>query len=386
MSIKFCVVTTTSQTIKAFVLPSVPKLIEEGFEVSFATSPAPGFSDELPDGVKLFDIPVGRGFDFIGTYKAAKKFEQICREEKFDIVMYSTPNGALYGSIGSKRAGVPARILAQWGMRFVGFNGIMQKLILELEKISCRNATHIRAVSEKNRQIAIDKKMYPPEKCKVLGKGGTIGVDLSFLKKKKKGDMRKTTREKYNIPLDAFVFGFVGSIRADKGVTELLSAFKRFENTKNVYLMLCGDVFEKDGISPELISWAKGSDNVIFTGRVEDVYNHMAAFDVLVHPTYREGFGMVLQEAAAMAVPTITTNIPGASEAIVDGETGLLAEKKDPVSLYYAMARLYREADTCEKFGRCGRERIERDFERNMMIDRLVADYKEIYEETRNKK
>ncbi len=381
MAIKMCVVTTTSQTIKAFVLPTFPKMIEEGFEISVATHALPGFKELLPEGVKLFDIPVGRGFDLLGTYKAALRFEKICREEKFDIVMYSTPNGALYGSIGSKRAGVPGRILAQWGMRFVGFEGVMQRFILELEKISCRNATHVRAVSEKNRQIALDKKMYPPEKCKVLGKGGTIAVDLSLFDLSKKEEMRNETRKKYNIPDDAFVFCFVGSVRADKGVNELLSAFKEFSKN-NAYLLLCGDYFAADGVDKELFDWAQNNSNVIFTGHINDVYNHMASADVLVHPTYREGFGMVLQEAAALAIPTITTNIPGASEAIVDGETGLLCEKKDPVSLRETMEKLYSDPEKAKTLGKAGRLRIEKDFERNMMIDRLIEDYKEIYKET----
>ena len=381
MAIKMCVVTTTSQTIKAFVLPTFSKMLEEGFEISVVTSVQPGFKELLPKSVKVFDMPVGRGFDLLGTYKAALKFEKICRREKFDIVMYSTPNGALYGSIGSKRAGVPARILAQWGMRHVGFEGIMQKFILELEKISCRNATHVRAVSEKNRQIAIDRKMYPPEKCKVLGKGGTIGVDLSLFDLSKKDGMRNETRKKYNIPGDAFVFCFVGSVRADKGVNELLRAFKDFSK-KNAYLLLCGDYFAADGVEKELFSWAQENDKVIFTGHINDVYNHMAAADVLVHPTYREGFGMVLQEAAALAIPTVTTDIPGASEAIVNGETGLLCRKKDHVSLCETMKKLYSDPETAKSFGIAGRKRIESDFERNMMIDRLIEDYKEIYRET----
>lgn len=384
MAIKICFVTTISMTIEAFVLPSIKQLTEAGFEVSVATSAKKGFKELLPNGVKLFDIPVGRGFDLNGTLRAAKNFEKICKEEKFDIVQFATPNGALYGSIGSKRAKVPARINAQWGMRFIGFNGLMRKFILELEKVACRNATHIRAVSEKNRLIAIENKMYKPEKCKVLGKGGTIGVDLSLFDLSKKAEMRKSTREKYSIPEDAFVFGFVGSVRADKGVKELLTAYKNLNDDS--YLVLCGGVFEDDGIDPELMNWAKANKNIVFTGHINNVYEAMAAFDVLVHPTYREGFGMVLQEAAALSIPTITTNIPGASEAIVDGVTGLLSEVKNADSLSEVMKKLKNSPEICLEYGENGRKRIEEDFERTKMVERLVADYKEIYEETRKQK
>jgi glycosyltransferase involved in cell wall biosynthesis len=95
---------------------------------------------------------------------------------------------------------------------------------------------------------------------------------------------------------------------------------------------------------------------------------------------------MVLQEAAAMSIPTITTNIPGASEAIVDGVTGLLAEVKNADSLKSVMEKLKNDPSLCKKFGENGRKRIEEDFERSKMVERLIADYKEIYEETRKQK
>ena len=88
MKIKICFVTTISNSIKSFVIPCFNRLIEENFEISVATSVQKGFMDLLPEGVKVFDIPVGRGFDLLGTFKAARKFEKICKQEKFDIFMY----------------------------------------------------------------------------------------------------------------------------------------------------------------------------------------------------------------------------------------------------------------------------------------------------------
>ena len=176
MSIKICFVTTSSGSIDSFMFPCVPALKKYGFDISFVTACQKGFQEKCQkEGVKVYDSPVGRGFDIKGTLLAAKRFKKLCLQEKFDMVVYSTPNGALYGSIGSKAAKVPCRVLAQWGMRYVGFEGWKRTLIRNIEKISCRNATDIRNVSEKNRALAIQDKMYRPEKCKVLGQGGTVG-------------------------------------------------------------------------------------------------------------------------------------------------------------------------------------------------------------------
>lgn len=383
---KICFVTTTSISIESFILPIIPCLQGVGFEVSLVTGCMPGFKEQCDQSIIIYDYPVGRGFDFLGTFKSVIKFRKLCEKEKYDIVAYATPNGALYGSIGSWMAKVPNRVLLQWGMRYVGFEGIMRRVILSIEKLDCRLSTTIRNVSEKNRQMAINDRMYKPEKCKVLGKGGTIGVDLSQYVIEDIPLRRSSIREKYVIPDDAIVYGFVGRLCKDKGVKELLMAFDQVSNRgDNTYLLLVGGWDVNSGIENSIIEQAKRNSRIVFTGQVpnKDVVNYLSTCDVLVHPTYREGFGMVLQEAAALGLPTITTNIPGASEAIVDGETGLLVEKQDVDTLVVAMNKLL-DPLLRETLGKAGRKRIEKDFERNMMIERICDDYLEICNNTKN--
>ena len=383
MSIKICFVTTSSISIDSFIFPCVPKLKEMGFLITFVTDCKNGFVEKChAEGVSVFDFKVGRGFDFLGTFSAANKFKKLCKKENFDMVVYATPNGALYGSIGAKAAKIPCRVLAQWGMRYVGFEGWKRVLIRNIEKISCRNATDVRNVSEKNRALAIKDGMYKPEKCKVLGKGGTIGVDLERYKLEEIPAMRQRAREKLSIPENALTYGFVGRICKDKGVGELLDAFELVQKeNKNAYLMLIGGLDDNSCLAPVLLEKAKENSHIIFCGAVPNakVPEYLAAADVLVHPTYREGFGMVLQEAAAMVLPTITTNIIGASEAIVDGETGLLAEKQDVETLKNAMITMFDE-NLRHTLGENGRRRIEEHFERNKMIERLCQDYLELYQ------
>lgn len=383
---KICFVTTSSISIDSFIMPTVPPLQGVGFEVSMVTSCLPGFKERCDKSIKLYDYPVGRGFDFLGTFKSAFRFKKLCKKEKFDIVAYATPNGALYGSLGSWMAGVPNRILLQWGMRYVGFTGMMRKFILGIEKLDCRLSTEIRNVSEKNRQLAIDDGMYKPEKCKVLGKGGTIGVDLSNYNLADKIMYRKELREKLNISEDALVYGFVGRVCVDKGVQVLFEAFAEVsKDNADAHLMIIGGLDKNSGLSKEVLDEAKQNKRIVFVGAVpnKEVVKYLSACDVLVHPTYREGFGMVLQEAAALELPTVTTNIPGASEAIVDGETGVLAEKQDVPTLIKAMEVMF-DAQLREKYGKAGRVRIEKDFERGMMVKRISEDYLNIY--NRNKR
>lgn len=381
MKIKICFVTTTSISIESFILPCVDELNKKGFEVYFVTSCKKGFKESCPPNVKVYDFTVSRGFDLLGTFSAARKFKKLCLAEKFDMVVYATPNGALYGSIGAKAAKVPCRILAQWGMRYVGFEGLKRHFVRSIEKISCRKSTDIRNVSNKNRELAINDGMYKAEKCKVLGSGGTIGVDLTRYKLEDIPQHRKAIRHLYDIPEESVVFSFVGRICRDKGVAELLEAFEWiYQNDNNCYLMLIGGIDDNSMLPKSILEKARTNPNIVFCGAVPNVKvsEYLSAADILVHPTYREGFGMVLQEAAALALPTITTNIPGASEAIVNEKTGLLAEKGDTESLKNAMHKML-DQELRFTFGKAGRKRIEEEFDRTMMIERMVNDYLEIY-------
>lgn len=382
---KICFVTTSSISIDSFIMPTFAGLQKLGFEVSVVTSCLPGFKERCDKAVTVYDYRVGRGFDFLGTIKSAFRFKKLCKKEKFDIVAYATPNGALYGSIGSWMARVPNRVLLQWGMRYVGFTGIMRKIILTIEKLDCRLSTEVRNVSEKNRQIAIDEGMYKPDKCKVLGKGGTIGVDLEVYDLEKKKEYRKEIREKYHIDNDTLLYGFVGRVCVDKGVKELFGAYDEVsKHNPKAELMIIGGVDDNSGLTAEEMEGIKQNERIHLVGMVpnKEVVRYLSACDVLVHPTYREGFGMVLQEAAALELPTITTNIPGASEAIVDGETGLLAESHDIPTLAEDMIKMFDDS-LREQYGKAGRARIEKDFERSVMVKRICEDYIEIY--NRNK-
>lgn len=385
--IKLCVAATSSSSVTAFIMPTAIKLYDYGFDITIVTSCDKSFFSTCPDFIKVIDYPVGRGFDFKGTFHSAIKFYKLCRKEAFDIVMFTTANAGLYGAFGSKLGGVKCRLYEQWGMRYVGFEGVKRWFIRALEKYPCRCATHILQVSEKNKQLAVADGMYKAEKCTVLGKGGTIGVDLKNYDLSRKLQYKQEIRLNFSIPEDAVVYGFVGRICQDKGIKELFAAFESLsEKHQNVYLMLIGDLDVNSGIDAEVIEKAKANKRIVFVGRVPnvEVVKYLSSCDVLVHPTYREGFGMVLQEAAALELPTITTDIPGASEAIVAGETGLLAKKQDVPSLEDAMEKML-DGELREKFGKAGRARIETDFEREMMVRRKCDYYLSIYNECKNK-
>lgn len=199
----------------------------------------------------------------------------------------------------------------------------------------------------------------------------------------KKAEWSNGIRAKYNISPDEFVYGFSGRVSADKGCGELLSAFKRvLDNNHNAKLFVVGSLEENGKIAPELLTWAKENQSVIFTGSIDksEMRMYYSAMDVLVHPTYREGFGMVIQEAGALAVPVITTKIPGASEVMEDGKSCYLVEAKNVDELSAAMLRSICNRDELKALGEGAYIRTAQLYDRPKMLENLKRDYIELLE------
>ena len=375
---KLCIVTTVAGTLRSFVVPTAEYLYKEcGYDITLICDNDDQFAASLPEYIHYIPVSMKRGISISG-FKAIKKLRKIFREQKFDLVQYSTPNASLYASIAAKKEKVPVRLYAQWGIRYVGLSGMSRKIFKYLEKQACKNSTHVRAVSPMNMEFAIKEGLYPREKVKVIGNGGTIGVDMGAFDINQKAEYRKEIREKYGISDDDFLFGFVGRISADKGSKELLKAFQEVvKEHKNAKLMMVGRNESKSEALNELIAWAEKSDNVIFTGRVEkaEVKKFYCALDMLIHPTYREGFGMVIQEAGALALPVITTRIPGASEVMEDGVSCVLVKPKDAVELSLAMKNLLENPEKASTIGNAAYERTRTLYERSVMLENQRKEY-----------
>lgn len=372
---KICFVTTTSITLKTFVLVIANALIASGeYKVYFICDNDDNFALSLPEEITYIPVFMDRGVNLKGFF-AIFKFKEIFEKERFDIVQYSTPNASLYASIAAKKAGIPIRLYAQWGIRYVGFEGVNRKIFKLLEKIVCKNSTDIRAVSKMNMEFAINERLCKKESIKLIGIGGTIGVSLQEFDISKKEEVREIIRNEFNIN-DKFVFGFVGRFSRDKGSNELIEAIKSLDD--NCILLCVGPDESDESVNKELYRWAKSSSKVIFTGFVEhsQLYKYYAAMDCFVHPTYREGFGMVLQEAGAMGCPIITTKIPGASEVMKDGESCLLVEAKNSGELTSTMHKLKDSKELQSLLAKESYCRTKKYFTRTKMVNNLLKDYK----------
>ena len=322
---KICYVVTIPLTIRAFFIPQLKHLANNGFDVTVICSNDEKLQEELGEKIRYIPVDMPRGISLKNSIKAIVELIGIFKKERFNLVQYSTPNAALYASIASKIVGVKARNYHLMGLRYEGEMGIKRNILKFMEKITCRLSTHIECVSHSNMQIAINDNIFLPPKAIVVWNGSTGGVDISRFDCSKRVKWREETREKLGYKEEDFVYGFVGRITRDKGIDDLLSAYKML-NTEDK-LLIVGKMEGEETLNGELLNYAKSNNNIQFHTEVKDIERYYAAIDVLILPSYREGFGNVVIEAGAVGTPAIVSEIPGPVDTIKVKNVNELVEK-----------------------------------------------------------
>lgn len=363
---KICCITTVDVTQIAFVADAMYQLVEKGHEVTLVCSDTTKVRKMKGNSFRYVDMPMKRGVSFSDMLVMPWKFRKFFKHEDFDFVQYATPNASLFASAGAWMAGVPVRLYCQWGIRYVGVSGIMRKVLKSLEHLTCYLSTDICPASQKNLEYAVNEGLYRPDKAKIIGNGGTIGIDLAKYDIEHKQKCKDEVLVQYPVLKDKLVICSVGRLSRDKGSFELLEAFNRLaKEREDIVLMMVGDT--EDNIPENLIPVTK-HERVLFTGFTNEVNKYLSACDVLVHPSYREGFSMVIQEAMAMQLAVVTTDIPGPSEVIEEGVTGILVQPRDTDSLYEGLKEILSNKTQMEQMAVAGRKRCEKLFNRQRML------------------
>lgn len=368
---KICYVVTVSVTIRTFFIPQLKYLSENGFDVTVICSSDDGLQEELGDKICYISVDIPRGISVLGSIHATKNLLKIFKEEKFDLIQYSTPNAALYSSIASIIAGCKIRNYHLMGFRYLGTSGIAKIILKTIEKITCKLSTSIECVSKSNLELGVKEKIFQRDKAVVVWNGSTGGVDLNRFNINHREEWRKAVRNEYDISDNEFVFGFVGRVTKDKGIDELLEAYKTLiDDIDDTKLMIIGDFEAEENLNQELLAWSKKCDNVVYISSKQDIERYYAAFDVLVLPSYREGFGNVVIEAQAVGVPVMVSNIPGPIDAICEGKGGISFPVKNSKALLSSMNQmLYSD---CETMGKQANEFVSRHFDSEQLVKHIL--------------
>jgi glycosyltransferase involved in cell wall biosynthesis len=352
---KICFVTTVPSTIEAFILDTAKYLYNmSDYDITIICDEDIEFGKCLPDYIKYIPISMKRGINITG-FNAIFKMIKIFNKEQFTIVQYSTPNASFYASIASKLVGVPVRLYCQWGIAYVGFSGFKRRVFKTIEKVVCSLSTWIEPDSYGNLKFSHKEGLYTSGKSSVVWNGSASGVNFKKFDITYKDQWSQEKRSKYSIAQNTYVIGFVGRLNRDKGINELIAATKKFfDDHPNSVLLLVGGQDKFETVDQELYEWSLNDKRIIYCGTTNEVEKYLATMDVFILPSYREGFGSAVIEAQAMGVPVIVTDIPGPTDAMIDGKTGLVVRLADIDSLKTAMVTLHEDKELAEQMSKEG--------------------------------
>ncbi len=336
------------------------------------------------DHARYVSVQIPRKIHLVEDLVALIRLYKLFKTERFHIVHSTTPKAGLLCAISAFAARVPVRLHTFTGQPWVGLKGIKYFLSKGSDKLILALNTHCYADSPSQKQFIVENGMARSEHISVLGSGSLAGVDLNrFNPSRFTDDEKAKLRADLQIPTSSKILLFVGRLTQDKGIVELLRAFRQVaEDNDDVYLIMLGPPeMDVGSLLGELPS--SGSARVVMPGFSNQPERFMAIADLLVLPSYREGFGTVVIEAAAMGVPAIGTDIYGLSDAIVDGQTGLLVPVKTSQELAHAIGLLLNDEPLRASFSRNARQRIEQDFQDKHFNNLVIAEYERLLESFR---
>ncbi|MFK8270494.1 glycosyltransferase family 4 protein [Capnocytophaga stomatis] len=325
--------------------------------------------------VKIHPITMKRRISPIKDFVSLVRLFLYFKKEKPLIVHSITPKAGLLTMLAGKLAGVPVRMHTFTGLIFPTKTGLMQQLLIQMDRILCWAATNVYPEGQGVKNDLI-KYRITSKPLKVIANGNVNGIDLNFFSPSLiSEEQQKELKQSLGIKPDDFVFIFVGRLVGDKGINELIEAFSSL-NIGNVKLLLVGPMEKELGpLKEKTLHEIEKNHSIISVGYQKDVRPYFAISDCLAFPSYREGFPNVVIQAGAMGLPSIVTNINGCNEIIIEGENGTIIPAKNVEELKKKMESMFTNKALYNKLKENSRKMIANRYEQSVVWQAILEEY-----------
>ena len=328
--------------------------------------------------VSWVDINIPRKTSPLNDVFAFLKLFLLCLRLKPDIVHSIMPKAGLLTAFAARISGIPFRVHTFTGQIWdtkTGLNRfiykILDRMVVRLNTI-CFTDSHSQSRHLYDHGISYKKRPLP-----VLGYGSLIGVDLQRFNRENIGICATVTRGSLGLEDLNFVVAYIARKSRDKGAIDMLMGFALARKIKpNMRLLFIGpdesngEIENLRRFQPELF------EDVLERGAVTNHEEYLAASDLLCMPSYREGFGSVVIDAAALSVPCVGSRIVGLVDSIQDNVSGLFFEAGNIKQISDNLVRLSEDRILLRKLGDGASKRVKEKFSTTMMTELLINFYK----------
>src|SRR5579864_703857 len=371
-------ITTVPETL-GFLTGQVGFMGRQGFEVHAVSSPGAGLDRFCSrEHIPAHPVEMTRRITPLRDIAALFRIWRLFRRIRPTIVHAHTPKAGLLGMLAAVAARVPVRIFEIHGLPYLTASGLRRRLLKWATKIACRVSHRVLCVSFSIRDLAISTGLCPDWKITVSARGSVNGVDAAdaFNPARHAPDSSHRVRTRYGISRESAVMGFVGRLVRDKGLVELSAAWTSLRDEfPGLEWLLVGDAEPHDPLPPNVLAQLRSDPRIHWTGWVDDLPELYGVMNLLVLPSYREGFPVVALEGAAMGLPIVATRVPGCIDAVEDGITGVLVEPRDPSVLAEAIRNYLRDPELRTRHAEAARQRVIRDFQPARIWHAVKAEY-----------
>lgn len=354
-------IVSVSFSLRYFVGNQFHYFKEKGYEFHVACSDSPDFTALSREfGFTPFPVPILRSINPLQDIKSIYRLYQYIRREQFDIVIAHSPKGGLIGILAAYLARTPKRIFFRHGLVFETVTGLKKHLLINIERLIGFCATSIVNVSPSIARVSDQLQLNSSSKNVLLGNGTCNGIDIT--KFKPRFGYKDTT---------VFTIGFVGRMSKDKGLIELVDAWKLLCNEyKSIRLLLIGPMDERDPLPHSTLNQVQVNPTIEYVSGVDDTSLYYNKMDIFILPSYREGFPTVTLEASASGLPVVTTKVTGCSDSIVENVTGIFADNTAE-SLYTLLKYYIDNQEIAQIHGTNGHEFVRDNFSEDFIYKQI---------------
>ena len=372
-------VATTPFAVNAFLRTHLLALAEIHEVTLCVNTTAYPLVDEVARAVRVHHIDIARKIAPWQDLRALFQLLRCFREVRPASVHSLTPKAGLLAMLAGLLAGVPWRFHTFTGQVWANKTGVGKLSLKGIDRLIVLCASQIFADSASQCRFLETERVVRRDGVTVLGQGSVAGVDLARFRPDPAA--RVALRAENGVAEAVPIFLFVGRLVRDKGVFDLVKAFATLNARHTQWELWMVGPDEEDLQATLQIEGERLGARIRWFGLTPMPERYMAAANVLVLPSYREGFGSVVIEAAACGIPTIAYRIDGVVDAIVESRTGCFVTKGNVEELAQAMERLGSDPGTLSDLGDAARRRAVEDFSSSTVSAAWLAFYGSVFKE-----